>query len=133
MLTKEYQFIRDSVLNLVKSAFDGDISVEEFDGVSVKFDGKNAVIGCNAKNTFARGVFLLAMENKGEPFEIRQKPRFDILATMPDVARNGVFTVEALKKYMLQMAALGFNHITFNFEDMFELKVYPRFGYMRGR
>ncbi len=133
MLTKEYQFICDSVLELVECTFQGDISVEEFDGVSVKFDGKDAIIGCNGKNTFARGIFLLAMENKGEPFEIRQKPRFDILATMPDVARNGVFTVEALKKYMLQMAALGFNHITFNFEDMFELKGYPRFGYMRGR
>ncbi len=133
MLTKEYQFICDSVLELVESSFSGDISVEEFDGVAVKFDGKNAVIGCKSKSTFARGIFLLAMENNGEPFEIRQKARFKILATMLDVARNGVFTVDALKKYMLKMAALGYTHISFNMEDMFELKGRPRFGYMRGR
>lgn len=133
MLTKEYAFIRDSVLNLVECTFAGEISVEEFDGVSVKFDGKDAVIGCKSKSTFARGVFLLTMENKGKPFEISQKPHFEILAAMQDVARNGVFTVDALKKYMLKLAALGYTHIVLYLEDMFELEGYPRFGYMRGR
>ncbi len=133
MLTKEYQFICDSVLNLVEYTFDGDISVEEFDGVSVKFDGKNAVIGCNAKNTFARGIFLLAMENKGETFEIKQKPHFEYLLPMLDVSRNGVYTVASLKKYLLNLAALGYSHFSLYIEDVIEMAGYPRFGYMRGR
>ena len=133
MFTKEYQFICDSVLNLVECTFDGDISLEEFDGVSVKFDGKNAIIGCNAKNTFARGVFLLAMENKGKPFEIKQKPHFAYLLPSIDVSRNGVYTIPALKEYLLKCAALGYSHFTLYIEDVIEMEGYPRFGYMRGR
>ena len=52
--------IEKEILKLVQSDFSGKIEVEEFDGVKVKFDGKNAVIGCSSKVQFARGVFLHA-------------------------------------------------------------------------
>lgn len=133
MLSKEMVFIKEQILQLVESDFSGDIRAEEFDGISVKFDGKNAVIGCKDKVTFARGVFLLAKDYKNGPFEIKQTPRFETLQLYLDVARNGVFTMEALKRWIVNMAAMGFTQISFNFEDMFELEGYPRLGYMRGR
>ena len=65
MLKNEYQYIKEEILALVESNFSGEITIEEFDGVSVKFDGKNAVIGCSTKPQFARGVFLLAKDFNG--------------------------------------------------------------------
>ena len=78
-MTKEYKFIKEQILALVESDFSGEIATEKFDGVKVKFDGENAVIGCNSKVQFARGVFLLAKDYKNGAFEITQKPNFDLL------------------------------------------------------
>lgn len=133
MLTKEYQLIKDEVLKLVESDFSGEITATEFDGVSVKFDGKNAVIGCSSKVQFARGVFLLAQNYKNGAFEITQKQRIEVLYTSLDLSRNGVFTLEALKNWIVSTAALGYTHLALYMEDVYELEGYPRFGYMRGR
>ena len=133
MLKNEYQYIKEEILSLVESDFSGEITIEKFDGVSVKFDGKNAVIGCSTKPQFARGVFLLAKDYKKGPFEINEKPHFDMLTVRLDVSRNGVYTLDSLKRYIVNSAALGFTHISLYMEDVYELEGYPRFGYMRGR
>lgn len=133
MLTKDQAFIKDQILKLVESSFSGDITATEFDGVHVKFDGENAVIGCSSKVQFARGVFLLAQNYKNGAFEISQKPNFELLAFMLDVSRNGVYTIDSIKRSILSMAALGFTHLSLYMEDVFELEGYPRFGYMRGK
>ena len=133
MLNREQKFIKEHIFALVESDFQGDITVEYFDGINVKFDGKNAVIGCKDNVTLSRSLFLLAKDYKNGPFELEQKPKLDLLGLSLDVARNGVFTLDALKRWVVNLAAVGFTHITFNFEDMFEMEGYPRFGYMRGR
>lgn len=133
MLKKEQKYIGSEILKLVESSFSGEITVEEFDGVRVRFDGENAVIGCSSKVQFARGVFLLAKNYKNGAFEITQKPHFDLLGISIDVSRNGVYTVDTLKKWVVNLAALGFTHISLYLEDVYELEKYPRFGYMRGR
>ena len=134
MLTKEYQFICDEVLKIVESDFSGDIVKEDYEnGIHVKFDGTNAVIGCSRKPHFARGIFLLAQNYKKGPFEITQKPNFDALSNSLDMARNGVFTVDGIRKWITYSAALGFTGFSMNTEDLYELEGYPRHGYMRGR
>ncbi len=133
MIKKDQKYIEREILKLVESSFSGEITVTEFDGVSVKFDGTNAVIGCGSKVQFARGVFLLAQNYKNGAFEITQKPNFDLLAYMIDVSRNGVYTMDSIKRSILHMAALGFTHLSLYMEDVFEIEGYPRFGYMRGR
>ena len=133
MLTNEYQYIKEEVLKFVKSDFSGDIVTEEFNGINVKFDGVNAIIGCGSKVQFARGVFLLAQNYKNGPFEITQKPCFKVLNSQLDVARNGIFTLDAIKKWVVGTAALGYTHFELFMEDSYELEGYPRFGYMRGR
>ena len=126
-------FIKEQILKLVDSDFSGEITTEDFDGVSVKFDGKNAIIGYSGASRFARGVFLLAQNYKKGAFEITQKPNFDLLAYMMDVSRNGVYTVASIKKCLVNMAALGYTHLSLYMEDVYELEGYPHFGYMRGR
>lgn len=127
--------IKDRVFGLVNFKFDGEITFKEFQGVSVEYDGKNAVIGYSTKPQLARGYFLLAKEvskNKGA-FSISQKPHFEELGVMLDVSRGGVMKVESIKKYLDYMATLGFNVCMLYMEDLFEVKDFPLFGYMRGR
>ncbi len=133
MLTKEFLFIKEEILRLVEVDFSGDITVTQFDGVSIKFDGENAVIGCSSKVQFARGVFLLAQNYKNGAFEITQKPRFEVFGNMLDISRNGAFTIDAIRHWVTCSAALGYTHFMMYMEDMYELEDYPRFGYMRGR
>jgi hypothetical protein len=52
---------------------------------------------------------------------------------MLDMSRNAVLKVGAVKKYLKIMACLGMNMLMLYLEDTYEMKEYPRFGYMRGR
>lgn len=134
MLTqKEFVHIQNTVFSLVNFTFAGQIKLAEFDGVKVEFDGKDAIIGCHDKTTLARALFLLAMKSPKGAFSLEEKPSFRRFGVQIDVARNRVLTVDALKKYMEYLAALGFNEVWLYMEDVFEMENYPRFGYMRGR
>ena len=133
MLSKEYCYIKEEILKLVETEFPGDITAAAYDGVSVKYDGINAVIGCSSKVQFARGVFLLAQNMHKGPFTIYQKPCFDTLCSMLDVSRNGVFTMDAIQYWVTCTAALGYTHFYMYMEDVYTLEDYPRLGYMRGR
>ena len=39
----------------------------------------------------------------------------------------------AIKKYLDYMACFGLNTLLLYIEDMYEVKEFPKFGYMRGR
>ena len=125
--------MQEKIFKLLNFAFAGKITEEAFDGVSVKYDGKDAVIGFSTKAQQARCYFLLAMHSKNGPFELTQKPRFDTLGPMLDMSRGKVMNVTAVKEYIDNIAALGMNMLMLYTEDMFEVEDYPKFGYLRGR
>ena len=129
------EMIKNEVFKLVNFSTDIEISYEEFNGVKIVYDGKKATIGYGCKSDLARGYFLLAMNlsKSDAPFEICQKRHFKTLGAQLDVSRGGVPTIEALKKFIVKIAALGYNFLGLYMEDMFEMEKYPRFGYMRGR
>ena len=132
-MTENFNFIKDLIFNHIDFNFEKEIKVTEYNGVKASYDGNFAVIGCNSKITLCRALFLFALNFNYKPFEICEKAHFDMLGVKLDVARNGVLKVDTVKEYILNLACLGFTHISFNIEDVFELKDYPRFGYMRGR
>ena len=121
------------IFSLLNFTFDGQIACREYDGVSVKYDGKNAVFGFTTKAQHARCCFLLAMHAKNGPFELTQKPRFDTVGPMLDMSRGKVMTVAAVKEYIDYIAALGMNMLMLYTEDVYEVEGYPKFGYLRGR
>lgn len=134
MLTqKEFVHIQNAVFSLVNFTFPGQITLCEYAGVKVDFDGENAIIGCKDKVTLARALFLLAMKSPQGAFSLEEKRSFDSFGVMIDLSRNRVLQVEAIKRYMDNLAALGFNAVMMYMEDVFEMEKYPRFGYMRGR
>lgn len=129
------EFIRNVVFNLVDFSYSGKIIIEDYNGISVRYENQTAVIGCKDKTTLARGFFLLAKElSKGNHrFNIAEHPCFDDCGVMIDTSRNGVMKVQSVKKFMEYMAALGLNTLMLYMEDTFELEGYPHFGYLRGR
>ena len=60
-------------------------------------------------------------------------PRFSRLAAMIDLSRNSVYTVKTMKRFLCQLALMGFNTAYLYMEDTYELPGYPYFGYRRGR
>ncbi len=60
-------------------------------------------------------------------------PRFSRLAAMIDLSRNSVYTLKTMKRFLCQLALMGFNTAYLYMEDTYELPGYPYFGYRRGR
>lgn len=59
--------------------------------------------------------------------------RFSRLAAMIDLSRNSVYTLKTMKRFLCQLALMGFNTVCLYMEDTYELPGYPYFGYRRGR
>ena len=137
MLTREQiGFARERVESVTGIALPWEVEVTmSCDGalhVCVSADG--ARIAAASMNDLARGFFLLSRavkENWGER-EIAQHRRFASCGVMVDCSRGAVMKVEAVKRYIDQMAALGMNLLMLYTEDTFEVPEYPAFGYLRG-
>ena len=55
------------------------------------------------------------------------------LSAMVDVSRNAALTMDEIKKFIDVLAKMGYNSFALYNEDLFELREYPMFGYMRGK
>ena len=102
------------------------------EGLSVKSDDKGYTIGYSSRSALVRAVGLL-VENIGKgKLDIFQKPRFDVLGTMPDHSRNAVQRIDTLERFIAISALMGFNSVMLYTEDTYPLEDEPHFGYMRG-
>ena len=103
--------LRNRIFNLVEFNYDGEISVEEFDGVMVKAKDGKVTVGGSSLCRIARAFFLFALEKSlgKEEIVIEQKPEFDDLGVM--LAVQYPMKPQAVVSYMETMAALGFNYL----------------------
>ncbi|CCV65430.1 Glycoside hydrolase, family 20 [Paracholeplasma brassicae] len=62
-----------------------------------------------------------------------QDDKLKVKGTMIDLSRNAVFRVDYFKAVIKKQALLGYNEIWLYLEDIYELKNYPKFGYLRGK
>jgi len=126
--------VKNTIFDLVDFTYEGEIKVEQCDGIKVEGDRNSVVIGCSGKSELARAFFLLAKElSEGKEYvSIRQKANFEDLGVMLSLTST-VMHKDAFKKYIDYMAALGLNFVYMYMEDSYELPDYPHFGYMRGR
>jgi hypothetical protein len=62
----------------------------------------------------------------------RESTPFTTLGIMLDCSRNAVITVEHTKRWLRQLALLGYNMVMLYTEDTYELPGEPYFGYQRG-
>ena len=59
--------------------------------------------------------------------------KMDYLGASIDVSRNSVLTLEEIKRFIDVLPKMGYNGFTLYNEDLYELREYPMFGYMRGK
>ncbi len=109
------------------------ITTQYFNGVSIQYDGENAILGFATKPQEARARFLLSMKQSGGPFTLTEKPHFETIGPMLDTSRGKVMTVAGVKRFLDQIQRLGLNMLMLYTEDLFEIEGYPQFGYQRGR
>ena len=112
------------------------ILVSEGPGLEVNWDGgKEARITAEDMTALGRGIFLLsrAVKENRKELNVKQTRHFAHCGAMLDMSRNGVMTVEGVKRWIDHQAALGLNLLMLYTEDTYTIPDYPYFGYLRGR
>lgn len=100
----------------------------------IEFKQKKIYISYLHKASFFRALALVSIAfAKNEFTYIEETVYFDECGVMLDMSRNGVMTVDSIKKYANYMAVMGLNQLYLYLEDIFEIEDHPYFGYLRGR
>lgn len=130
-----FDLLKEKVFKLVDFEYDGEIVFTDSDCVFASLKDGKAQVGGAAVAQTARALFLFAksVSEGKQDFEIKQQPAFSHLGAMVDCSRNAVMRVEKVKEFIDYLACLGMNTLMLYTEDVYELKEYSMFGYMRGR
>lgn len=103
-------------------------------GIHIQRNGDQARLTYGSTAELMHGAALLCGQSrKATQFDIQQQPRFEVMAAMLDVARNGVPTVAMIKQIIRRLASMGYNELWLYLEDLFEIPEAPYFGRGRGR
>ena len=127
--------IRARVEGVTGIALPYEITVTAGEGLGVELNSGRAQIAAQDKNALARGFFLLSrcVREGKTALSVSQRRHFASCGAMVDCSRNAVLTVEAVKRYIDQLACLGMNMLMLYTEDTYEVPEYPYMGYLRGR
>ncbi|MBR6028903.1 MAG: family 20 glycosylhydrolase [Clostridia bacterium] len=112
-----------------------EVTAARGEGLSLRLTEAGAQIEVEDLTALHRGLFLLsraALEG-AKTLDISQKRRFRDCGAMLDMSRNGVMTVEAVRRFALMEACLGMNFLMLYTEDTYEVPGWPAMGYLRGR
>lgn len=111
------------------------LQVEKGDALEVSCHENQAVLRCKERIHIFRalGLLLQKLEAGEKDFDIKEDIYFEQSGVMFDVSRNAVLTLDTLKRLLRYMAVMGLNTAYLYMEDIYEVKEYPYFGYMRGR
>lgn len=103
-------------------------------GLKVAFHEHQITVSYSTISEYLRGLALVGEAIKTECFEeMNQEPLFDQLGVMLDCSRNAVVNVETVKRFIRQIAIMGYHTLQLYTEDTYEIESQPYFGYMRGR
>ena len=101
-------------------------------GASLK-DGVGTIYYKNKHHFFRElGVFI-EHARKSDAFDVTEDAFFETIGVMLNASSHAVPSVDGAKKFMDQMAAMGYNMLMLYTEDTIELENYPYFGLYRGR
>ncbi len=86
-----------------------------------------------AMRALTRLVHHLQTEGDAAPLNVREEESFQTCGAMIDVSLGDtVPKIETWKQFLTYMARMGLNMLMIYTEDIYVLKKYPYFGYMRG-
>ena len=126
---------KNLIFELVDFREEIEFTVEEGNGIGIEYDNGIANIKCSKIYELCRALMIISfnIKNGKKKFSVNETASFKKCGAMLDLSRNGAMNIENIKKYLLYMASIGMNVLYLYLEDMYELKDYPHFGYMRGR
>ena len=108
MTNEQILFAKERVQSVTGITLPWPVEVEQQDGrqLTVTLGRDGAKIAAGAVNDLTRGFFLLsrAVKENWPEGEITQYRRFSSVGVMVDCSRNAVMTVEAVKRYIDQLA-----------------------------
>ena len=108
------------------------ITAKKFDRFYVRSTQDCVEIGYTVIPEFFRGLgYVIARQ--GETFDVEERCAFEDYGYMVDLSRNGVMTVDAIKKTFRSLALMGYRSVQLYTEDTYEVDGEPYFGYLRGR
>lgn len=124
----------DIIIKKIGIDTDLKISVKKSDKLFIQNDAEGGSIEYITDASYFRMLSLFFKEyKKKDTFTYEEKIYFDKCGPMLDMSRNAVLKVEKVKDYIEYIAMMGLNRLVLYIEDIYELKDYPYFGYMRGR
>lgn len=132
---QDSEAIRDRVARTTGVTLPWAVRVAEGEGLRVTLTGEEACVVAEDANALARGYFLLsrALRERRREMDTVQRRHIASCGVMLDMSRGSVMKVEAVKRYIDQLAALGLNLLMLYTEDTYEVPEYPYFGHLRGR
>lgn len=92
------------------------------------------IISYHKKADFFRCLAILMryLREKTETFFVCQQRSLDAVGVWLDLSRGAVMNIATLKDFVKRMALMGLDSLYLYMEDIYQLKDYPYFGYMRG-
>ena len=115
------------------SAFEWQVEQTALRGFIIEKAGKKIDVRYHTAADLTMAVGYLLSNEEKESFCYKQSLAVDKLGTFLDCARNNVAKISTLKRFALNAAFMGYNHLQLYLEDCFELDGEGYFGYMRGR
>lgn len=109
------------------------VEAELSDNTVIIKEKNKCIIKFQKLNYFYFALSILLERFNEESFTEEIKTKIDLLGVMLDCSRNAVLNVKSVKKYIRQLAILGYDYLELYTEDTYEIKEEPKFGYMRGR
>lgn len=130
-----YNYLKEKIFDVLNFDYKGEIDFGSTDGFCVSLKDGKAMVSADSEAAVCRALteFAKAVTEGKTDFEIVKKAEFKWCGPMLDMSRDGVLTVESLKKFLDLMACFGMNMLMIYTEDVYEMKKYPFFGYKRGR
>ena len=129
-LAAQYDVLRESDATGIPLAFHQE---DDLDGPVVAREDGRAVVRYATPAHALRGLGSLISGLVHEGETVREQLPFSSFGVMIDCSRNAVMKPDHIKRWMNQLALLGYNTVMLYTEDTYALPEEPYFGYLRGR
>ena len=110
---KQTAFLRAAAEDITGTVLPFGVRTEEGAGLTVEWQGGEALIRAENANALCRGFFLLsrAVTEGKEKLQLHQERSFRDCGAMLDMSRNGVMKVDAVKQWLRMEACLGMSFV----------------------